>query len=392
MPSPSSTPFASLVARMPRALRSRLDTLQRDVAMIRAGLTGTRPPPFSRRATSTASLLAPRRVRVVEIVRETADSVSLRLVDVDGTRFRFLPGQFLTVLLTIDGEPVRRAYSISSEAGDVDSVTITAKRVPNGRGSRWLNEAVAVGDVLSVLGPSGSFTIVPDEDAARDVVLLGGGSGVTPLMSIARTLLARERRSVVRLVLGNRSADDVIFARALAELAAAHPERFVVRHVFGSVLDRAALARELDAFGAPVVPTWYYLCGPAPMMEEARAALAVRGVAPSAIHEERFTNPNAGPRAATATAKVTLRLHRSTHAITVAAGQTLLEAGLAAGVAMPFSCAIGGCGACKVKVAEGVVAMDEPNCLTDEERTAGCALACVGHPSDGAVIHVGEVG
>ena len=396
--------LARLGSRVPRPLALRFAVLTRDAGMVRDSLRGRRSPPFTQRLVeslpSSAHLLSPRPMRVAEIVRETRDCVSLVLEDPTGAPVRFLPGQFFTVMATVDGEPLRRAYSASSSALDSARVSITAKRVAGGKMSTWLNEGVTEGDVVSVLGPSGTFVVEPRSEKVRHVVLVGGGSGITPLMAIARAVLAVERGSRVSLTYANRSEADAIFGDALAALAREHSDRFVVRHVVG-LFDRVTAAREIDAIYAiddrTDVATDFYVCGPEAMMAEARAALVARGVEPERIHEERFTSPHLRARApsppqgrthADASHPVTIHARGVEHRVLVAGGRTLLEAALDAGVAMPFSCAMGGCGACKVKLAAGDIEMEEPNCLSAEERAAGYVLACVARPRGPAAVAV----
>jgi ferredoxin-NADP reductase len=196
---------------------------------------------------------------------------------------------------------------------------------------------------------------------------------------------------------GNRRWDEVIFRDALAALLAEHGARFEVRHVLAEppagwtgargLLDRATVARELAALArAPGAETEFFVCGPEGMMAEARAALAEDlRVAPARIHEEKFQSPQARPRGPAAPPRrtslpLTVSAQGATHAGVAAPGQTVLEAGLAAGAPMPYSCTMGGCGACKVKLAAGTVDLEEPNCLSAQEREAGYVLACVARP------------
>ena len=265
-------------------------------------------------------------------------------------------------------------------------VGLTVKRVAGGRASTHLVETARAGDVLEALGPSGSFTLAAG--VAAPLVLVAGGSGITPLLSILREVLETEPGRQVALVYANRTPHDVIFARALAALAGEHPTRFVLSSLFGATLDPAAFAAALAsvpfAKGAE-----HYVCGPEPMMRVVRDVLAAQGTRVDRIHEERFVSPQARalhPARAAGAARVKVRLAGVEHDVTVPAGRTLLEAGLAANVPMAFSCALGGCGACKVKVRAGKVEMDEPTCLTDDERAQGYVLACVGTPSDGAIV------
>jgi ferredoxin-NADP reductase len=269
--------------------------------------------------------------------------------------------------------------------------------------SRHLVGHAHEGDAIDVLGPSGAFTPAPAR-GARLLVLVGGGSGITPLSSIARTLLASEPETRIALVYGNVALEDVIFKESLDALAGEHPgapHRFRVRHVLEQPppgwtggtgrLDGAALARELDALDDPDLPgAEYFLCGPAPMMAANRACLEQRGVAPSRIREERFVSAHAVPGAPASTKahEVTLRMRGGERRVIVGGGRTILETALDAAVDMPFSCAVGGCGTCRVRLAAGSVAMDEPNCLSADERAAGYVLACVSRPTSPCTLEV----
>jgi Na+-transporting NADH:ubiquinone oxidoreductase subunit NqrF len=231
-------------------------------------------------------------------------------------------------------------------------------------------------------------------------VLLAGGSGITPMMAIAKSTLATDAKAKVTLVYGNRGERDVIFKDALAALVGEHAPRFVVRHVLsdppagwsGSVgmLDELVVARELDACGHDG-DALFYLCGPEPMMRAARAALLARGVTEERILEERFNMPHlrAKPVAAIDASPQVLTIRANgagVREVYVAPEQTMLEAGLSSGVKMDYSCAMGGCAACKVKLCDGDVEMEEPNCLTAKEREQGYVLACVSRVRSPATI------
>lgn len=413
------------------ALFDRLRSLRRDLAAVAATLGGQPPAPGAKapppatsgadtpeplsttsppasaapvsRTSSPASALTPRRLRIARIVRETSDAVSLVLEDPTGAPIPFAPGQFFTLHVPIAGQVHKRAYSASSSALDGGRVAVTVKRVADGRVSRHLVGHAHEGDPIDVLGPSGSF-IPPPARGPRLLVLVGGGSGITPLSSIARTVLASEPETRVALVYGNGALEDVIFKDALDALVAEHSEgsRFRVRHVLerpppgwtGGTgrLDGAVLGRELDELDDPDAP-WadYFLCGPAPMMSAARVCLEIRGVSPVRIREERFVSAHAAPgaRASKEAHEVTLRLRRGgEQRLLVSAGRTVLEAALDAAIDMPFSCAVGGCGTCRVRVSSGSVAMDEPNCLSDEEHDQGYVLACVSRPTSACTLDV----
>jgi ferredoxin-NADP reductase len=342
----------------------------------------------------------------VRVVGEAPGAFTLVLRERDGKAFAFAPGQFFTVLVAIDGEVVPRNYSASNVPGTPE-LHLTIKEKPGGRVSPVLAR-IAAGDRLRVLGPFGSFVVDARHDpiahGPRRLVLVAGGGGITPLASIARTMLAQEPTAEIALVYANRSArrPDVIFAAALDELVREHGERFALAHVFGP-LDRTTTSRTLDALPLAAHPdARFFVCGPDGMRDEVLAALSARGIADDAIAIERFS---VGPRPQVATSSaaiaaaaapgsrpIAIRIKDRTHRTSALPGATVLEAGLAAGAPMPFSCAVGGCGACKVKLIEGNVEVEEPNCLTEAERVAGFVLACVGRPCGPCVVEIIEEG
>lgn len=350
------------------ALRSDLE--KEGYAEVRAGLRG-------------------RRVRVAEVRRETQDAVTLVLED--GAPFEFRAGQYFTLCVELDGESIRRAYSATSLPGE-PRLALTIKRVPHGRCSNHVNERVRAGDWLELVGPSGQFAVDPDPARRRDLVLIAGGSGITPIASIAQTLLAREPGTRLMLLYGNRTSSKIIFAEALERLLAEHPDRFHLRHVLETpppgwtggcgLLDADTLRAELQRL-APSPDALYFVCGPEPMLHAARQALDARGIEASRVSVERFSPPrSAAPKRAV---HRRLPMHveqagRSLGATEIDPGKTLLEAGLAAGLPMPYSCAMGNCGECRVKLTQGDVQLDEPSSLTPEERAQGYILTCVARP------------
>jgi ring-1,2-phenylacetyl-CoA epoxidase subunit PaaE len=396
---------------LPRKIADRVRTARRDVRMLRDRLIlGKNPSPLIERPRSAAGSLvslprkAPRMARAVEVVkvvRETDDAVSIYLREKDGSSIAFRPGQFLSVDVTIDGVPLRRAYSLASACLPGVPAHITVKRIANGRVSNHLNDTIGDGDELAVLGPSGNFTVEPRPVNERHLVMIAGGSGITPIMSILETVLRVESRSRVTLIYGNRSWKDVIFRDRLAALCNELGERLIVDHVLErppegwsggcGLLSGDVLEARFDALGIRDDGMQrYFVCGPTPMMEAVRRALEQRGIDPSRIVEERFTRPedrSAAP-CSEKTELVIVSKGGTDHGIQVEPGQTILEAALAAGIEMPFSCAMGGCGACRVRLSEGEVRMEEPNCLSRAEREQGYVLACVGRPLTQSSIRV----
>lgn len=390
---------------LPTPLVEPYQRSRRDLSMLGRALRGGHPPAVvpalgqPRRAAPrlSGSAASARPLRVVDVApaNPSGSATTLVLEDPDGQPIDFLPGQFFTLLVEVGGATVRRAYSAASSWRQRRSVRLVVKRVDGGLVSNHIGDQLRPGAIIPVLGPSGSFTCEPDPDARRHHVLIGGGSGITPLMAIALAVLEDEPDSDVTLIYGNRSPDEVIFEAELAQLADEH-ERFTLRQVLEQPpegweggrgrLDRDGVEAEIARLGLPAaaVEGLYYLCGPEPMMAAAREALADAGVAEEQMKEERFTQPHlrgAGAERPDEPIEVAFRgRDGAPWRFTVSPHESILDAGLAAGAPMSFSCAMGGCGECKCHLAAGEVGMEEPNCLTEGEREAGEVLTCVGWP------------
>lgn len=322
------------------------------------------------------------RLRVAAIVQETPTVRTFVLEPSDPARpLAYSAGQHLTLLVDIDGTTHRRCYSFSTSPASGDRPAITVKRDPGGLVSRHLHERIRTGDTLTASEPTGPFTLDTDASLARTVVFVAGGVGITPLVSLAETLLRKEPASRAILLCGNRSEDEIIFRTRLAALEAAFGGRLEVRHALDSAPAAwNGLAGPLD--GARVLATLgdesadaYFVCGPEAMMQSVCTALADHGIPRERIRTERFVY------ASTAATQVPAHAAEITFAasgrrVTARPGQTILQAGLDAGVDLPYSCTMGGCGACKVKKSSGTVVMSEPNCLTEREREDGYVLAC----------------
>jgi ring-1,2-phenylacetyl-CoA epoxidase subunit PaaE len=387
---------AALSRLIPRTFEPRVGQWRRDLLSVLAGLRGERAPAWlprdgSRYADARVTGLVTRELEVAAFTHETQDAITLSLRDPSGEPLPAIrPGQFFTLLVELDGVSLRRAYSVSSDCRSRERFDVTIKRVEGGHASSWLHTHATVGMRIRVLGPSGEFARV----AARKLVLIAGGSGITPMMALLRTALPSEHDREIVLIYANRSPRDVIFAEALGALEAEHHPRLRIHHVLeqpppewsGGVgrADKQTLARMLDAIPlARESDAEFLLCGPAPMMAGARELLHEREIPEARVHSESFVAPNlrADAQARLRSQALTIVADGRETGLVVAPGQTVLEAGLAAGLALPYSCAMGGCGACKIVLERGEVIMREPNCLGEREREAGLVLACVANPT-----------
>jgi ferredoxin-NADP reductase len=307
------------------------------------------------------------RLKVAEVLVETP---STRTFVFDNEGLAYAAGQHLTLLVEIDGRTQRRCYSFSSSPAAGVRPSITVKRVEGGVVSGWLHDHVRPGDELRALPVSGSFVAAVDASRARHCVMVAGGVGITPIISMAAEILRAEPGSRVTLVYGSRREDEIIFRTRLEDLARATDEAGQGWTGIAGTLDAD---RVIGVLGERAVDEWF-LCGPRPMMDGLSAMLDRSGVPAERVHLERFEYAEAAA-AAVPTAPATLVFAASSATATAPAGMTILEAAEKAGIALPSSCRMGGCGACKVKV-DGRVVRAEPSCLTPAERADGYALAC----------------
>jgi 3-ketosteroid 9alpha-monooxygenase subunit B len=329
----------------------------------------------------------PQRVRVVEVVRETADAHSLVLEPEDPANFPldYRPGQFLTVRVPSEREGgAARCYSLSSSPHCAERLKITVKRTVGGYGSNWLCDNAVEGSVLEVLRPSGTFS---PKSLDGDLLLLAGGSGITPVMSILKSVLS-SGTGAVALVYANRDEASVIFRDELITLTKEHPERLTVVHWLESVQGLPSAAG-LRALTAPYAGREVFVCGPGPFMDLAVSSLAQAGVPGDRLHVERFTSLTGDPFAGTVEVElptdgpvttVDVELDGEKSTVSWPAGVKLLDALRAAGLDAPFSCREGACSACACMVLEGEVTLEHNEVLDDNDLADGLILACQALP------------
>jgi 3-ketosteroid 9alpha-monooxygenase subunit B len=329
-------------------------------------------------------------LRIARIMRETDDASSFVLdVPEDLTEtFRYQPGQFCTFRVHIDGEEQLRSYSMSSAPTTDTELTITVKRVAGGLVSNWFLDNLSAGDTIELTKPAGVFC---PQESARPLVGFCGGSGITPVMSIAKHVLATTERPV-RLLYANRDRNAVIFNDALAVLGSEHPDRLEVRHHFDT--DDGFLTPEAIAqFVAAGLDADVYICGPGPFMNLVESTVRANGLAPERIFLERFLveqaektdalidNEAAGAGDAVPPDEVTVTLGGKTVVVRYQPGDTLLETARRGGLRPPFSCEAGNCATCMAFLHEGSVRMRANNALTPEEVAEGWVLTCQSLPS-----------
>ena len=344
-------------------------------------------------------LFHPLRVRAIE--PDTAEALVVRFEVPPELRetFAFTQGQYLTLRATVDGEDLRRSYSICAGIDDGE-LRVGVRRVHGGRFSNWIHQRLAVGDEVQVMAPQGRFFVPLQPQARRHFVGIAGGSGITPILSIMKSVLAREPHSRFTLLYANRALASTMFKEEIEDLKNRYLTRVVLHHVFSDEptdlpLNHGLMNREKIAeFLATLLPAaridHAFICGPFQMNDEAEAALLAAGVPAEAIHVERFGVPQsakvdavvhqAQPGDAEA-ARVTIVRDGLRREITFRKEQpSILDAASAAGLEVPFSCTSGVCGTCRAKVLEGQVRMERNFALEPADVANGFVLCCQAHP------------
>jgi ring-1,2-phenylacetyl-CoA epoxidase subunit PaaE len=347
-------------------------------------------PPRVRRRPAFHAL----RVAAVQPLCEDAAAVSFEIPAELAAEFAFAPGQTLTLRRVADGRDERRSYSICSPAGA--SPRIGVRVVPGGLFSAWLVREVRPGDTVEVMAPTGTFT--PDLTTPGHHVLVAAGSGVTPMLSIAESVLAADPRSTVTLFYGNRRTDTVMFADELADLKDLHPARFQLAHVLSrepreaEVLSGRIDAERLAALVGSLVDVaaadHWWLCGPQGMVLDAQRVLADLGVPGDRVHRELFHADDEPVReirheeAAVSgpVSQVTVTLDGRSTTSDLVRDRSILEGAQRTRPDLPFACKGGVCGTCRALVTDGKADMRRNFALEDAEVDAGYVLTCQSFP------------
>ena len=336
---------------------------------------------------------------IVEIEPLTDDSVAitLGLDNHSRSRFAYQAGQHVTIRAIIDGTDIRRSYSICADAG-LGDLRVGIRRLDGGGFSTWATKELQVGDLLDVMPPVGEFTL-PPSNRPRALGAIAAGSGITPILSIAMTLLAAEPDSSFTLIFGNRTVQSIMFLEELEGMKDRYTDRFQLIHIlsrepsavplFSGRIDAAKLNELLDQIITEPIDDWF-LCGPYEMVQATRTVLGDR--TNSQIHEELFFSeplvaPPVPPRSTEGLASVTFTLDGRASIVAVdPGGLPILDYALTVRSELPFSCRGGVCATCKAKVVGGKVRMDQNWCLVEEEVDAGLVLTCQSHPLTNQVL------
>ncbi|MFN8304573.1 MAG: ferredoxin--NADP reductase [Saprospiraceae bacterium] len=358
-------------------------------------------------------------LKIKQITPETADTVTIDFDVPEALRsvFTYHQGQYITLRVQLDGHELRRSYSMSSSPQE-QRLAVTVKKVQGGKVSGFLHDSIKVGDTLEIAPPDGRFYTPLDPEKRRSYYLFGAGSGITPLMSILKTVLEAEPMSTIFLLYGSRDEQNIIFRDALDRLSERYQGQLFVEHVlsrpakesggglFGMFkkstqnwqgrsgrIDARTVAEFLEENPphGPETDCRYFLCGPGTFADAIKGFLNGRGVDPKQIHAEHFANAhhvpgeNLAPSAAGSGKRLIVHLKGQRIETTAPENATILDVMVREKKDAPYSCTSGACATCMAKVLKGKVRMDVCYALEDDEIKAGYCLTCQAHPDSDEV-------
>lgn len=332
-------------------------------------------------------------LKIKEIIRETSQAVSLSFEIPENLKeeFNFEAGQYVTIRTKADGEEIRRAYSLCS-APNSDEFKVTVKEVEGGRFSVIANNKLVAGDILEVHPPEGKFVLKPSSDR-KNYAAFAAGSGITPILSIIKTVLRDEAHSKFVLTYGNKSADDTIFFKELLKLQAEFPHRLFIEFIYSRTREENAHFGRIETSTVNYILKnkfqdhpfdKFYLCGPEPMIKHVSEVLKDNGVREEQILFELFTNTEEEKEIQGDTdgqTKVTVLIDDEEYSFDMDRKEVVLDVALENDIDVPYSCQGGICSSCMARITEGKAEMSKNQILTDDEIEEGFILTCQAHPT-----------
>jgi ring-1,2-phenylacetyl-CoA epoxidase subunit PaaE len=347
-------------------------------------------------------------LKVKSIIQETKDAISIVFEQPPAGAIPYKSGQFLTLITQVKGKEVRRAYSLCSSPFVDKDLAVSVKRVDKGLMSNWLPDNLAAGQSVKVMEPMGQFITEFERENKRHLVMFAGGSGITPMMSIIKSILNQEPDSICSLIYCNRDHESIIFRQQFDKFQTDDEGRFHVIHVldnapmnwqgYSGLLNHEMLKKLFER-----IPNWgienttYLMCGPEGMMKNVESLLAQQSIPQNKVFKESFVAGVLDKKDvasvtgdANVAREVTIRYDGQEYKILVQPNRAILETALDLGIDLPYSCQSGLCTACRGKAISGKVKLDEEEGLSQSERAEGYVLTCVGHPlTDDVVIEIG---
>ena len=334
------------------------------------------------------------KLQIKEVKRETPSAVSI-VFNVPSelkNNYTFIAGQYLNIKLTLDGEEIRRAYSICSSPNS-NELRIAVKEVKNGIFSKFANQNLNVGDLLEVAAPEGKFTFEPTADKQKNYAGFTAGSGITPVLSILQDILENEPKATFVLVYGNKTVNETIFNTQLHDLQQRYVGRLFVHFVYSQEkiagelfgrIDKSTVNFVLNTKHKEKEFNTFYLCGPEEMINLVSSVLQEHNVAEKNIKFELFSSSVIENKEATVHdghTKVTVMVDDEEATFDMSQKQTILEAALKQGIDAPYSCQGGICSSCLARITKGTAVMRKNSILTDSEIAEGLVLTCQAHPT-----------
>jgi len=335
------------------------------------------------------------KLKINRIHKETDKAVSINFDVPEDLKqsYSFKAGQYITLKTTIEGNEVRRDYSICSSPKSGE-LTVAVKEVKNGTFSSYANNQLKEGDILEVATPNGRFVFEPNDKKTKNIAAFAAGSGITPVLSIIKCALEEEIHSKVILVYGNKTTKDTMFLNELLELQHNHKERFTIQFVFSQAQEDNALFGRIEKSTVNfivkneykhVTIDAFYLCGPEAMINTVRNVLQEHHIDENVIHYELFkaakSNESTPIAASTGSSHITVTVDDESSSFEMSQKQTILEAALDQDLDVPYSCQGGICSSCLARITEGEATMRQNNILTDAEVENGLILTCQAHPT-----------
>ena len=338
------------------------------------------------------------KLQIKEVNRETPTAVSV-VFNVPAElqpNYQFIAGQYINLKLTLDGTEIRRAYSICA-APDSNELRIAIKAIKNGHFSKFANNTLKAGDIIEVGQPEGKFTFEPQPDRQRNYAAFVAGSGITPVMSILKSVLKNEKDSTFVLIYGNKTPEETIFHNELHQLQQQYVGRFFVHYVYSQVRAENELFGRIDKSVVNFVLnnkhkekefSKFYLCGPEEMINLVSSVLKEHNIADKNIKFELFSTSSTENKAATSHeghTKITILVDDEETTFEMSQKQTVLEAALKQGIDAPYSCQGGICSSCLARISKGTAEMKKNSILTDKEVAEGLILTCQAHPTSSEI-------